>query len=219
VSKYAFIDARRAEFHVVDLCRVGGVSTSGFYDWQARQTAGPSEAERLEAELVAEIREIHARSRSAYGCPRVVGALHQQGRRVNHKRVERLMAAHNISGRCGRRRVRTTIRDPHARPATDLVNRCFNPTGSTSCGSATSPTSRLGRAGCTCRACLTPARVDYSAGRWPGTCAPTSSLTHWRRPSVNAAADTGSAVSCSTVTMAARPDSTGRSNTSFLDGA
>ena len=62
----------------------------------------------------------------AYGCPRVVGALHQQGRRVNHKRVERLMALHGIKGRCGRRRVRTTIRDPHARPATDLVNRCFD---------------------------------------------------------------------------------------------
>jgi transposase InsO family protein len=126
VIKYAFIDAHRAEFSVVDLCRVGGVSTSGFYDWQARQTAGPSEAEQLEADLVAEIREIHARSRSAYGCPRVVGALRQQGRRVNHKRVERLMALHGIRGRCGRRRLRTTIRDPHARPATDLVNRCFD---------------------------------------------------------------------------------------------
>ena len=124
--KYAFIDAHRAEFHVVDLCRVGGVSTSGFYDWQSRRAAGPSDAERLEAELVAEIRVIHARSRSAYGCPRVVGALHKQGRQVNHKRVERLMAKHGIKGRCGRRRVRTTIRDPHARPATDLVNRCFD---------------------------------------------------------------------------------------------
>jgi len=126
VSKYAFIDAHRAEFPVVDLCRVGGVSTSGFYDWQARRAAGPSDAERLEADLVAEIRMIHTRSRGAYGCPRVVGALHQQGHRVNHKRVERLMAAHGIKGRCGRRRVRTTIRDPHARPATDLVNRCFD---------------------------------------------------------------------------------------------
>ena len=63
MSKYVFIDAHRAEFTVVDLCRVGGVSTSGFYDWQARQAAGPSDAERLEADLVAEIREIHARSR------------------------------------------------------------------------------------------------------------------------------------------------------------
>jgi transposase InsO family protein len=125
VTKYAFIEAHRAEFHVVDLCRVGGVSTSGFYDWQARQAAGPGDAERLEADLVAEIRVIHARSRGAYGCPRVVGTLHQQGRRVNHKRVERLMAKHGIQGRCGRRRVRTTIRDPHAVPATDLVKRCF----------------------------------------------------------------------------------------------
>ena len=125
--KYAFIDAHRAEFNVVDLCRVGGVSTSGFYDWQARQAAGPSDAERLEADLVAEIRVIHARSRGAYGCPRVVGALHKQGRRVNHKRVERLMAQHGIKGRCGRRRVRTTIRDPHARPATDLVQPLLRP--------------------------------------------------------------------------------------------
>ena len=53
-----------------------------FSDWQARQAVGPSDAERLEADLVAEIRVIHARSRSAYRCPRVVGALHQQGRQV-----------------------------------------------------------------------------------------------------------------------------------------
>ena len=116
--KYAFIDAHRAEFPIVELCRVGGVSTSGFYDWQARQAAGPGDAERLEADLVAEIRVIHARSRGAYGCPRVVGTLHQQGRRVNHKRVERLMAKHGIKGRCGRRRVRTrsATRTPARRP-------------------------------------------------------------------------------------------------------
>ncbi len=125
MKKFAFIDAHRAEFSVVVLCRVVGVSTSGFYDWQGREAAGPSAAELAEAELVAEIRSIHARSRGAYGCPRVVGKLHKQGRRVNHKRVERLMAVHGIKGRCGRRRVRTTIRDPHAQPATDLVNRDF----------------------------------------------------------------------------------------------
>jgi transposase InsO family protein len=125
VTKFAFIDAHRAEFTVVDLCRVVGVSKSGFYDWQTRQAAGPTEAELTEAELVAEIRAIHARSRGAYGSPRMVGKLHKQGRAVNHKRVERLMAKHEIRGRCGRRRVRTTIRDPHAQPARDLVNRDF----------------------------------------------------------------------------------------------
>lgn len=125
MSKYAFIDAHRADFTIVDLCRVAGVSTSGFYDWQTRRQAGPTDAELAEADLVAEIRAIHARSRGAYGCPRVVGKLHKQGRQVNHKRVERLMALHGIRGRCGRRRVRTTIRDPHAQPARDLVERDF----------------------------------------------------------------------------------------------
>ena len=81
MMKYAFIDAHRAEFQIVDLCRVGGVSTSAFYDWQARQAAGPSAAERLEADLVAEIRGIHARSRGAYGSPRMVGALHSRAGR------------------------------------------------------------------------------------------------------------------------------------------
>src|SRR4051794_19203496 len=46
--------------------------------------------------------------------------------KVDHKRVERLVAKHGIKGRCRRRRVRTTVRDPHARPAADLVNRCFD---------------------------------------------------------------------------------------------
>ena len=98
VIKYGFIDPHRADFLVVDLCRVGSVSTSGFYEWQARRAAGPTDAERLEAELVAEIRVTHTRSRGAYGCPRVVGALHKQGLRVNDKRIERLMANHDITG-------------------------------------------------------------------------------------------------------------------------
>ena len=43
MTKFAFIDAHRAEFSVVVLCRVVGVSTSGFYDWQGREAAGPSD--------------------------------------------------------------------------------------------------------------------------------------------------------------------------------
>lgn len=125
MTKYAFIDAHRAEFAVVTLCDVVGVSTSGFYDWRTRRVAGPSPAARADDELVAKIRKIHARSRGAYGCPRVTDQLARDGVVVNHKRVERLMRRHRISGRCGRRWVRTTIRDRHARPAPDLVERAF----------------------------------------------------------------------------------------------
>ena len=44
---------------------------------------------------------------------------------VNHKRVERLMAVNGIAGRCGRKKVRTTVRDPAAALSADLVNRRF----------------------------------------------------------------------------------------------
>jgi transposase InsO family protein len=44
---------------------------------------------------------------------------------VNHKRVERLMARHDLRGRCGRRKVRTTVPDPAATPFPDLVQRDF----------------------------------------------------------------------------------------------
>src|SRR6185312_6637427 len=198
-------------------CRVAGVSTSGFYDWHARRSAGPSEAQLAEAELVAEIRAIHARSRGAYGCPRVVGKLHKQGRQVNHKRVERLMAKHGIKGRCGRRRVRTTIRDPHACPATDLVNRRFDrdrlnelwlgdityiPTGEgwlymssvlDACSRRLLGWSLAGHM----RTELVTDALEAAVGQ-PGAAAT-------------------SAASCSTATTAARAESMGRRNTSMME--
>jgi transposase InsO family protein len=123
--KYAFVDAQKAEFSIVDLCRVCEVSRAGYYDWRTRRAAGPSDAEQAEATLVGHIARVHRRSRGAYGEPRVTAQLAREGIAVNHKRVERLMRRHDIAGRCGRRRVRTTIRDRHARPAADLVERDF----------------------------------------------------------------------------------------------
>ncbi|HEX3539336.1 MAG TPA: IS3 family transposase [Acidimicrobiales bacterium] len=61
-----------------------------------------------------------------YGAPRITAALCRQGLCVNHKRVERLMAELGIEGKCGRRKLRTTIRDPEAKPAADLVKRVFD---------------------------------------------------------------------------------------------
>ena len=34
-------------------CEAAGVSTSGYYNWRARQAAGPTERQLAEAELVA----------------------------------------------------------------------------------------------------------------------------------------------------------------------
>ncbi len=44
---------------------------------------------------------------------------------VNHKAVEREMARQGLAGRCSRRKIRTTRRDPSQAPAADLVRREF----------------------------------------------------------------------------------------------
>lgn len=64
-------------------------------------------------------------SSATYGVPRVTAQLWRDGVQVNHKRVERIMAELGIAGTCGRRKLRTTVRDPDAVPAPDLVQRHF----------------------------------------------------------------------------------------------
>jgi transposase InsO family protein len=84
-------------------------------------------AERDEIVLVAEIRQIHSDLDKTYGSPRMTNELRRRGRRVNHKRVERLMRCHDIVGITERRRVRTTIPAEDAPPLPDLVERRFSP--------------------------------------------------------------------------------------------
>lgn len=76
---FAFVDRQRAEFAVKTLCRACRVSTSGYYDWVTRQAAGPSPEAVAEAELVGQIRLVHAESRSNYGEPRVTARLDREG--------------------------------------------------------------------------------------------------------------------------------------------
>jgi transposase InsO family protein len=59
----------------------------------------------------------------------VTAALLKAGVKVNEKRVARLMAEMGIAGKCGRKKLRTTERDPAATPAGDLVERDFTADG------------------------------------------------------------------------------------------
>jgi transposase InsO family protein len=113
------------EFEVTAACALMGVSTSAFYAWRARQQNPPAQ-ELSEAELVAAIRDIHA-AHPDYGSPRVTRELRRGGKPVNHKRVERLMRAHNIVARRHRRRRNQTKPDKDAPAIPDLVGRLFDP--------------------------------------------------------------------------------------------
>ena len=123
---FAFIDSQKADFNIKTLCDVCGIARSSYYDWVAATAAGADDACWEEAAFENQVFDIWARSRSRYGVPRVTAALWRAGVRANHKRVERVMGELGLAGRCGRRKVRTTIRDPKAVLAPDLVERNFH---------------------------------------------------------------------------------------------
>lgn len=126
MTRYRCVAARKAEgFTVVAACDAAGVSTSAFYDWAARPD-GPTQAEREEERLVAQIRQIHTDNNGTYGEPRITPELRAKGWVVNHKRVERLMRVHGIVGHRPRKRRSLTKADEGAPPIADLVGRRFD---------------------------------------------------------------------------------------------
>jgi putative transposase len=123
VTVFGFIAAKRTEHSVKTMCRVLGVSRSGFHAWAKR---APSARAREDARLTERIAEIHELNRRVYGSPRIHAELIMaDGERVGRKRVERLMRQAGISGLVARKRGRTTVRVPGVRVCEDLVDRAF----------------------------------------------------------------------------------------------
>lgn len=76
--------------------------------------------------LLKHIERIHVESRRTYGWPRVHSELVLGlGLQANHKRVARLMREAGIRGLYWHRRRDCTVRDQHADPYADLVDRDF----------------------------------------------------------------------------------------------
>ena len=111
----------QAEYPIATMCRLLGVSPSGYYAWMKRQ---PSRRARADIALTAEIRVAHAVSRGTYGAPRVHAELATKGLRVGRKRVARLMSQAGLRGASRRKFVTTTIKGD-GRQAPDLVERNF----------------------------------------------------------------------------------------------
>ena len=122
MSAFRLIDAERASYPVAMMCRMLGVSKSGYYAWRGRP---PSERRRQDAFLTEKIREIHSRSRETYGYPRVHAELRSLGIGCGRRRVARLMKAAGLRGCTRGRKRRTTRRDSQAAPAPDLLRRNF----------------------------------------------------------------------------------------------
>jgi transposase InsO family protein len=117
------VNANQATYPVHTMCRLLDVSASGYYAWLKR---APSPHSLADAQLLEQIRQIHAASKGTYGSPRIRAALAAQGVLVSRKHVARLMREAGLRGVSRRRWICTTQRDERARPAPDLVQRQFH---------------------------------------------------------------------------------------------
>lgn len=121
---YELVNANQADAKVATMCRVLGVSTSGYYAWCDR---APSLTTMNNAVLAERIRQVHADSHHTYGMPRVRAELIDQGLVLSRKRVARLMRTHGIRGISRRRDFTvTTLREKRQDNAPDLVRRQFD---------------------------------------------------------------------------------------------
>jgi len=113
----------KANYPIALMCRVLGVSRSGWYAWKAR--VHPTSRESSDAELLDKIRKIHESSHCIYGSPRVHAQLVRDGEEVGKDRVARLMRAAGLRGRVHRKFKVTTDSKHDKAIAPNTLNQQF----------------------------------------------------------------------------------------------
>ncbi|WSL73683.1 IS3 family transposase [Streptomyces sp. NBC_01723] len=122
VNRFQFVADHQRRCGVKRLCTILGIARSSFCYWRAT-AADRAARQAAEAALAARIRAVHRESDGTYGVSRITAGLREAGERVNHKRIARLMLGAGLAGVRLRRRHRTTVADPAAAKAPDLIGR------------------------------------------------------------------------------------------------
>jgi transposase InsO family protein len=107
---------------VARVCRLLGVSCSGYHRWNR---ATPSQRLLEDRLLKQQILEEHAASRGRYGTPRIERSLRRKGVRTSRKRVARLRREMTLRAKAARRFRVTTKSDPAHPIAPNLLERRF----------------------------------------------------------------------------------------------
>lgn len=114
--RFRLIDAAKKEFPVQRLCKVLGVSPSGYFAWKDRPAC---HRQRTDLMLLAHVRSAFALSNETYGSLRMVHELRDNGLGIGRRCVARQ-----------KRRFKRTTDSLHAFPvAPNLLDQDFTATG------------------------------------------------------------------------------------------
>jgi transposase InsO family protein len=121
----------KGEHPVQLLCALLDVAPSGYYRWRR---GDPSQRQREDAAIAAQIVVAHEASRGTYGVPRILDDLRDVGTRTSKRRCGRLMRAAGLRGRKKHARQPQTTDSRHAQPvAPNLIAERPAPTGPNQC--------------------------------------------------------------------------------------
>lgn len=112
----------KGEYTVRTLCRLLRVSPSGYYRWRGRR---PGVRRRGDETLKAQIATAHRKGRGAYGAPRIVRELREQGTPISQRRCARLMRELGLKGKKRHCRKPRTTHSSHGKtvPPNHLAKR------------------------------------------------------------------------------------------------
>jgi len=120
------VATHRDRWNVGRMCALLNISRSGFYAWHK----SPPSARSLDnKELLGEIRRIYGEGEGEYGSPTIYHVLREQGHRVNHKRIARLMQTIGLRSKVVRRFKRTTVACKDRDAAPNLLHQNFQTDG------------------------------------------------------------------------------------------
>ena len=93
---FAWIEERKTEWPVTQMCRAVEVSRSGFYAWRSRV---PGVAETRRETLTERVAEIHAEVKARYGNPRMHAELVDRGHECCVNAVARVVREAGIAAK------------------------------------------------------------------------------------------------------------------------
>ena len=123
--RYAFIQEHSGEFRVATMCRVFGVSRSGYHDWRHHR---PSLRQQRRAVLDELICDVFLAEKQRAGSPRVYRRLRQAEIQVTERFVAERMRALGLQAKA-KRKFKATTNSQHDLPvAPNLIGRDFTAT-------------------------------------------------------------------------------------------
>ena len=127
--KYAWINRHKREFPVTEMCRVLGVSRSGFYDSRNR----PASERSMRSDRIRDcVAQVHQETDAIYGATKITQELMHRDdlETACRNTVAKAMQELGIRSKTVRKafRPRTTLADPSKQPAANVLNREFTAT-------------------------------------------------------------------------------------------